>query len=275
MKNKKIQKKDAAQKIVEVKSALKDAYPHLSRIIEDVTIYILPNDKALNGRNQIAREIGADEKATVADTAAEVLVGKERFVILLYYARINENIFCHYLFHEFGHVVSISHCRTLFKKVQEDIASDLDTELRNGAALWSELVAETFAYRAEHNRFSPYPGYAALQAEKLMDEAVNDDVFMPYPFAFYLAMFFEDPEILYYRDRYPNVAVGANHCDDEIMPIIEKTLNVVVRLLDKDDFWIITEDELKQVGKRVNELWDYCWHKRNVKLLDNLYQLLN
>ena len=268
MKNKKILKKDAAQKIVEVKSALKVTYPHLSGVIEDVTIYLLPNDKTLNKRNQIAREIGADEKATVADTAAEVLVGKERFAILLYYARINENFFCHYLFHEFGHVVSIAHCRALFDKVQEDITLDLDTERRNGAALWSELVAEAFAYRSEHNRFSPYPGYSALQAEELMDEAVNDDVFMPYPFA-------EDPEIMCYREKYPNGAVGANHCDDGIMPLIENALNDTGRLLDKDDFWIITEDELKQVGKRVNELWDYCWQRRNEKILDNLYQLLN
>ncbi len=270
-----ITKKDAETYTAEVRESIKKVFSSLIDLVDKTPVYLLSNRDSLLKRNQIAAEIKADDRNSVADTAAEVLVGADGIAVIVYYSRIDEYLFNHYLRHEFGHVAFISVCRDLFEKVRRDIALDKDTLIRNGAALWSELVAETFAYRAEHNRFSPYPGYAALQAEKLMDEAVNDDVFMPYPFAFYLAMFFEDPEILYYRDRYPNVAVGANHCDDEIMPIIEKTLNVVVRLLDKDDFWIITEDELKQVGKRVNELWDYCWHKRNVKLLDNLYQLLN
>lgn len=156
-----------------------------------------------------------------------------------------------------------------------DIAQDLDTYLRSGASLWSELVAETFAYRVEQNGFSPYRGFSELQAESLMDEAVTTDVFEPYPFAFYLAMFFEDPEILYYRDKYPNATIGANHCDDEIMPIIENTLNIVAPLLDKDDVWNIREEELVSVGKCVNELWDYCWHKKEVSLFERISDYLN
>lgn len=268
--SKKILKKDAEQQVIEVKKSLKECFPFLSNLIDKTSVYLLSNNKALINRNQIANEIGADERTTVADTAAEVLVGKNNFAILLYYPRIDKYIFSHYLRHEFGHVVSISQCSEVFEKAHRDIALDLDTELRCGAALWSELVAEVFAYRAEQNCFSPYSGYSALQAERFMDEAVNTEDFDQYPFAFYLAMFFEDPEILYYRDKYPNAAIGANNCDDEIMPIIERTLNVIVRLLDKDDFWMITEKELTSVGKCVNELWDYCSRKKRIRVIDEI-----
>lgn len=269
-----ITKKDAETQAAEVRESLKQVFPSLVCLIENTPVYLISNKDSLLKRNQIAAEIKADDRNSIADTAAEVLVGKDGTAIIVYYSRIDEHLFKHYLRHEFGHVVFISVCRDLFEKVRRDIAMDKDTPIRNGAALWTELIAEVFAYRAEGNSFCPCPCFAAEQAERFMDEAVNTGAFNPYPMAFYLAMFFEDPEILYYQEKHPNAAVGANHCDDEIMPIIERTLNIVIRLLDKDDFWIISEEELTSVGHCVNELWDYCWRRKDERLFERLSDLL-
>lgn len=273
--NDNIRKNVAQEQVFNVKNELKNTFPELTDLICNTPVYLLSGQNKVMSRNRIAEEIGADGRSSVIDTAAEVLVGKNNFAIIMYYTRIPKYLFKHFLLHEFGHVASIFHCKSIYDKVQKEIELDSDTELRSGASLWSELVAEAFAYRVEGNRFAPYGGYSELQAERLMDEAVNVDAFEPYPFAFYLAMFFEDPEILYYRDKYPNAAIGANHCDDEIMPIIEKTLNVVVRLLDKDDVWNVSEMELTSVGKCVNELWTYCWHKKEINIFEQISDLLN
>ena len=265
---------EAKRQIAEVEESIVAVFPSLAEIIESTPVYLISNKDSLLKRNQIAAEIKADDRNSVADTAAEVLVGKDGIAVIVYYSRIDKYLFKHYLRHEFGHVVFISACRTLFEKVRSDIALDKDTPIRNGAALWTELIAEMCAYRAEKNNFCPCPYFAAEQAERFMDEAVNTEEFNPYPMAFYIAMFFEDPEILYYQDKYPNAAVGANHCDDEIMPSVERTLNGVVRLLDKDDFWIISEEELTSVGNCVNELWDYCWRRKDERLFERLSDLL-
>lgn len=273
-KHRRILKNEAERQVAEAKESIAAVFPSLTGIIEHTPVYLISNKDSLLKRNQIAAEIKADDRNSIADTAAEVLVGEDGIAVIVYYSRIDEHLFKHYLRHEFGHVVFISACWDLYNKVRSDIALDKDTLIRNGAALWTELIAEVFAYRAEENSFCPCPYFAAEQAEMFMDEAVNTAEFNPYPMAFYLAMFFEDPEILYYRDKYPNVAVGANHCDDEIMPVIEKTLNVVVRLLDKDDFWIISEEELTSVGKCVNELWDYCWQRKEERVYKRISNLL-
>lgn len=56
--------------------------------------------------------------------------------------------------------------------------------------------------------------------------------------------------------------------------MIERTLNIVVRLLDKDEFWIASEEELTSVGKCVNELWDYCWQRKEERLFERISELI-
>lgn len=188
--NKKITKKDAETQAAEVRGSLKQVFPSLIDLVANTPVYLISNKDSLLKRNQIAAEIEADDRNSVVDTAAEVLVGEAGIAIIVYYSRIDEYLFKHYLRHEFGHVVFISVCRDLYEKVRRDIAIDRDTPIRNGAALWTELIAEVFAYRAEENSFCPCPYFAAEQAERFMDEAVNTGAFNPYPMAFYLAMFF-------------------------------------------------------------------------------------
>lgn len=80
---------------------------------------------------------------------------------------------------------------------------DKDTELRCGSALWSEMIAEVFAYRAERNEFTPYCGYADVIIEERMDKAVNTGYLSVYDLAFYMAMFFEVPEIFLFLKCIP------------------------------------------------------------------------
>lgn len=87
-----------------------------------------------------------------------------------------------------------------------------------------------------------------------------------------MAMFFEDPEIISFLEMHPNAAIGANNCDDEIMPLIEHLLELVYKAINKDDFWKISWETMEEFGKAVNEVWDYCAEKMKDALLKRLFK---
>ena len=267
-----ILKRDANITIPVAKEELKAVFPQFSEIVGNTPIYLISDKNALVKRNKIAIEIGALQEDSNADTASRALIGKDSNAIVMYYNRIPKYLFKHFLFHEFGHIISTSETHEIHDEVQKDMLEDNDTELKCGSALWSEMIAEVFAYRAERNEFTPYCGYADVIIEERMDKAVNTGYLSVYDLAFYMAMFFEDPEIISFLEMHPNAAIGANHCDDEIMPLIEHLLELVYKPINKDDFWKISRETMEEFGKAVNEVWDYCAEKMKDALLKRLFE---
>ena len=252
-------KKYEAEPMVEsAKATLTKMFPQYAELIADTQVYLLTSTNKVEKRNRIAEELAAPKINNLEDTAGQTIVGAERYAIIMFYPSIHAEEFTHYLYHEFGHVISNRACRALFDKAQEYLDLNRDTPLRSGMAVWSELVAEVIAYRAENAPPSPIAWYAAKRMEVLMDAAVNSGFFSPYDFAFYCAMFFADPTIVAYMEAHPHAAVGANHCDDEIMPRIEAALIVIDEQLSKEEYWVIAQEQLVELGKCVNNLWDYC-----------------
>ena len=42
------------------------------------------------------------------------------------------------------------------------------------------------------------------------------------------------------------------------MPRIEAALIVIDEQLSKEEYWVIAQEQLVELGKCVNNLWDYC-----------------
>lgn len=239
-------------------SKIRSAFSQYDTLIDSTAIYLFPNQNRLFHRNELAEKLGARRKADLDDTSCEAILGKDGYAVIIYYQLVNEINLPHFLYHEFGHVISLLACKELFMEAEATIDNGELNPLRSGMSVWSELIAKAIAYRIENAAPSPVTWEATKQIELLLDEAVNDGKFSPYPFAFYCAMFFEDPTILSYFCKYPNAAVGADHCDDEIVPLIQDALSITKKQLEKPDYWVISRDTLNGYGECVDSLWDYC-----------------
>ena len=261
-----MRKRDAEPRVAPVKEQLIIAFPQFADLIEQTPVHLI-SKRTIARRNQIADELEADAKSNFSDTAAEAFVGKNGYAVILYYEHIHERDFEHFLFHEFGHVISIHVNKDLFDEAQRDIARDNDTAIRIGASVWCEFIAEAIAYIAEDG--DPTGDIFAInwKLERLIGEAVNGGYLEPYPLAFYLAMMFTDPTIEAYLQTHPNAALGLNDCDDEVIPYIEELLLVLNEQTKKDDYYVIERETLMELGARLDDLWGYCADLHNAKML--------
>ena len=270
-----MRKQNAESLIAPAKARLTEVFPQYAELIADTPVYLLTSTDKADKRNKIAEELSAPKRYDLCDTAGMTIVGVERYAVIMFYPDINDYEFTHFLYHEFGHVISIYACRELSDEAQNDYDLKKDTPLCSGQSVWSELIAEAIAYRVEDGPPSAISWDATDRIRKWMDEAVNSGYFQSYPFAFYLAMFFEDPTIIAYLYRHPNAAVGADHCDDEIMPLIEAALCVPRDQLSEDEYWIISRQRLIEFGNCVNDLWDYCAEKQRNKAIEQFKKYLH
>lgn len=136
------------------------------------------------------------------------------------------------------------------------------TPLRSASGLWSEFIAEAIAYRIEDAPPKQFILDAAKQMERLADEALCGKSFQSYPFAFYCAMFLENPTVQAYLYDHQDAAIGMNHVDDAVMPHVEAALNALFKQIDKDEYWIIDEPDMRTIGECVDDLWEYCSNRR-------------
>ena len=254
--------KNAAEVLIQkAKTRVKDVFPQYSKLIDSIEAVLIASKGKLKKRNELAASIDADRKTALEDAAADVLVGKEKYIIAMYYQRIpDEELFYRFLCHEIGHVISIDPARELFDEADADRDNDRDTLIRNGMALWSEFIAEVIAYTLDEKPPQPITWPVTDKLQELLDEAIGRDHFAPYPFAFYAAMFFMDPTVEAYHSMYPNAAIGMDKYDDA-MPAYTQALKALDIQLCNDDYWSITRESLERIGEGVNALWDYCWNK--------------
>lgn len=262
-----MKKQDAERLIQPVKARLIKEFPQYAARIEGTAVFLISSQNKLEKRNQFASEIGAGLKNEVNKTAGESLIGPEQAAVVMYYQSVQAKDFRHFLLHEFGHILTYYATKELFYEAEKDGELDRDTPIRNGMAVWSELIAEVIAYRTDDDM--PYNSLIEANAriESYMDQAVNSGYFEPYWFAFYCAMFFEDPIIIDYSIKHEYAAIGANHCDDEILPLIQAALSIIVDQLDKEEYWSIDRKTLYKLGNCVDDLWEYCAQKQRTMVL--------
>ena len=255
--------KNAAEVLIQnAKTRAKDVFPQYSELIDSIEAVLIASKGKLKKRNELAASIGADRKTDLEDAAADVLVGKEKYIIAMYYQGIpDEELFYRFLCHEIGHVISIDSSRDLFDEANADRDNDRDTLIRNGMALWSEFIAEVIAYTLDEKPPQSITWPVTDKMQELLDEAIGGDHFDPYPFAFYAAMFFMDPTVKAYHSMYPNAAIGMDKYDDDAMLAYTQALKALDIQLCNDDYWSITRESLERIGEGVNALWDYCWNK--------------
>ena len=263
-------KQSATPLIAPAKEQVKRAFPQYSELIDDTPVYLIPSRNALKRRNEIAEELGAPIKESFEDTAGETIIGNGAFAIVMLYDCIRDYDFTHFLLHEFGHVISCYANASLFAKVQADCDNDRDTPLTSASCLWSEFIAEVIAYRIEDAPPKQFVFDEADKMERLADEALCGKIFQSYPFAHFCAMFFADPSVQDYLYDHQCAAIGMNHLDDDVMPLVKTAMDTLFNQIDKDVYWIIDEPDMRTIGECVDDLWEYCSNRRLVKGLKAL-----
>ena len=254
-------KRVALNQIGTAKARLDEYFPQYKDIIEGTSIYLLPKENQLEERNQIAVELGAKSKVNIENTAAETINGSKATAIIVYFETLNQEQFVHFLFHEFGHVLSLNSNRTLYAEALKATESKNITSFSAGFAVWGELIAEAIAFRVEGKMPDDVPSTAVIRIQQELDAAVNVSLFNPYPFSCFCARYFEDPTIVLYRANNPDSIIGTNNCEKEIIPLLKEALSVVSMQLNQKKYWIIDRQTIISLGRIVEALFDYCFFR--------------
>ena len=236
-----------------------ETYQDSATLIQDTDVHILAKKDRTAKRQQIVDYCKARLTEDMPNEG-ESVIGKEHNAVILHaHTFKNADRFKHVLWHELGHVYSMSLSKELFDEIEADMLADHDTLIRNGMAVWSEFVAETIAYIVEDADPMPYPYQQIDIMVCLMDEAVNSGNLQPYPLALFMAMAFEDPTILAWSAANDNAVPGVDHCDDDVIPLLKNLTNSLGRQWEKDDYLRIDRQHLEEIGECVNDLWTYCY----------------
>lgn len=244
--------------VLEAKKRFIGALPNAAEIINNTDVIILEGADYEAERIAVFESCGAPVRV-YEPSEGEAVIGKTKSKIIIYSFNIKRvNRFRYVLWHELGHVYSYEVNRALFEEAEKDVASNNDTLLGSGLSVWSEYIAESIAYIVENRKPDKYPWAAIQKLQGYLDEAVNTGSLKVYPLAFFYAMAISDPTICLWSETHKGQVPGFNNCDDTVIPLVGNLLNVLGRQLQKDDFVRITPAKLKEVGKHVDILWDYC-----------------
>lgn len=251
--------------IPETKQQFNDTFPNSEEIIRDTEVVILLN------KNREAKRIAVFESCGVpvredAKIEGEAVIGTTKNAVIIYASVIKSpSRFKRVLWHELGHVYSYVVNRKLYLEAEDDLRNNLDTPIRSGMSVWSEFIAEFIAYMVEDGRPANYLWPVFKKLEAYMDEAVNSGRLNVYPLAFFCAMAFGDPSVVAWSNAHNNAIPGFDNCDDIVIPLVGSLLDALGKQLQKDDFVCITPAKLKDIGKNVDILWDYCENVGSVK----------
>lgn len=255
-------KKAEAETIAnEAKERVEAVFPQYSKLIDSTPIILSSSRDKEKVISRLAATVGADYDPATPGTRAEALVGTNGNAIIIFYFSIDERQLPRVIYHELGHIISVCSCNNLIAEARQDIVEKRDTLLGNGVSLWNEFITEVIAYRVE-GYVQRNTWHANFIMERLIDEAVNEERFNQYPFAFYCAMRLVDPAVAAFLNEHPSSSAGMDRCDDEIVPLIENTLAILSQQINKAEYWIIDRKTLIALGECFNDLWDYCSLKR-------------
>ena len=262
----------AALPLIETaKSKMINVFPECKEMICDTEVHLISQPNTLKKKNEIAANIGAPELQKLTPDHMETLIGETQNAIVVYYLTIDdESNFVHYLIHEFGHVISIRAIYDLYRDIQNDTALDIESKRRAGSAIWSEFIAEYIALDVDPTKLHNISWEVTDLLQHYLDEAVDKGYFDTYWFSFYLANYYNDTTIKDYLRRYPGAAIGLDKYDDDLLEILSRVIALLNEQLCKDDYWIIDEKTLVNLGDSFDELWAYCENRDLTKKLNYL-----
>lgn len=204
-------------------------------------IVVCPSSRRKEARDKIIAECGLESKEDIYGTDAEVIIGKLNTKIILYQSsmKTKQQVY-HAVWHELGHLMFGS-------EKQFDIDLNEDTPMRSGYAVINEFMAEFIAYTV--NKFESFSDSHDAQIYLQMT-FVEETVVNPYWFSRYLAVIIGDGNVS--EEEFND---GEKYVFPEAWELIVETAEKLFEQTDKDNFWKVSVDFLKEIGILYDELF--------------------
>lgn len=167
------------------------------------------------------------------------------------------------LCHEFGHVFFIQENRELYLKLSNLENMWVEGNIaRNGLKLWSEFIAHSianwvmdpkpakiaFQKQDELIRLLENALPALTQPQNLWERLCEDGIVNSYVLGLYCAMYLTDPTIADLLENMPEASTGLDGYDEDVMNSIIDILRMLDKKLAEENFWIVDEPWLKELG---------------------------
>lgn len=210
-------------------------------------------------------------------TLGETLCGPTGTAVMMYPFNIRyPGEFDFALCHEFGHVFFNRKNAELVQKLKTvQSVTDEGGMAKFGLSLWSEFISQcianlvldqepariAFEKQEELVRYlyEALPGLdtsstpSAQNQRELLYEGI---VVYQYSLGLYCANYLTDPTIVCLLQYEDQPVLGLEECTQEVAEVINDILDVLVKKLDEDKFWIVDEPWLEDLGWLVDHLWD-------------------
>lgn len=208
-------------------------------------------------------------------TKGEAIFGRTGMAVIMYPFAIDfPGEFDMALCHELGHIFFCCENAELYMRVNSiESIDDEGGMAKLGLALWNECIAQSIANFVLNREPADIPFdkqeqlmaylYDALPgvnpkktalAQKQADFLREGFKLIPYSLGLYCAMYLTDPTIACLFEENPNAARGLEDCSEAEENAIFKILTMVDEQLAKEDFWIVDEWWLTQLGELVMRL---------------------
>ena len=233
-------------------------------------------------KRSIVFQLCGDEEFEYAKTTkGEMIYGTKRNAILMYPFEITcKAEFEEVLYHELGHLLTYTDNHNLYETLKAVTSiEDEHGEACFGSKLWFEFVAQAISNLVANREPSIYTGKKQCELLGELQMALpgfgnktNKDAALMvqngievnlYDLAHYFALLLTDPIIDYMIENKPEYSIGFDLCSDREAACLDEIAVCLQKQLNKEQFWVVTEDFLAELGYMISDLW-------NVRLLEKM-----
>lgn len=213
--------------------------------------------------------------AETDDSLMEFIHGEKGDAIIIkkdYFSNADEEGFANALWHELGHFVATKAESPKLRKFLEE--NDGDREVAYGYWFWSEFVAEAISchvsneYRKTRPNYHPenikwnrqvFENISCSLSDTLQSIFDRSSIDM-FSISHYFAHFLKEDFYIIYREKYPkDDIVGRSGFTKAPFDYIQVMIDLMEKLeeqLKKEEFWIVDEVWIRELGKQVLKLTD-------------------
>ena len=242
----------------------------------DVDVFLIGKAAIQTKRTAIFSLCGEQPFPFSPTTLGETAHGKHGTAIILYPFNIKyPREFDHTLCHELGHAFFTQSNSSLVEKLRHTTLHDEGGLAVFGLSVWSEFIAECIANlvlneepdqilfpkqeQLIHLLYEALPGLdksKTARANKSMQIYLDGYMLNQYALAHYCAMYLTDPTTVFMFDVKPNACRGLEECSEKEWRLIDDILDCLCKKLDEDDFWVVNENWLSDLGDLTDKLWN-------------------
>lgn len=222
----------------------------------DFEMILCDKDSCASVHQEIVSKANAKPSKYLENTDGEMIVGPGGCFMLLYPWNIpNKKHFNRVFWHEMGH-----RCDYLFNAAFRDHVTYHFNEndlICGGYTIWGEFIAELMYYEVADDDPLPLYNPVLMELKHLLFQSFSGEVFFPYMFGHYAAKVIDDPTVESMMQHNPNrVDIGLGMLRDEIADRVIEALSILDKQFCKDEYWIASEDFMKELGVAFNAIWD-------------------